>query len=249
MNWVFTPAFCKAAMLKGLIHHLHSNPDHLEGFKHVVIDQHYPVEKEKNQKQIRELCKESGSIYVDSLYDRGLHRGLNHAMKVVGVESTDIFIGCDPDDRPSVGSFKAMKKVMENEPMVAVCGLNFWVLPWKQKKDGDWPKEKLGGENVWVHPGVEMWNIAAFNLPFITRLGGFHQPNAFYGGIEVFLYEYWRQHGMKLVYLIDHTSEAVPVDRDNPDLYDKTYGTWKIDHACHGYLHGYEQWLKEKNHA
>jgi len=247
MNWVFTPAFCKAKMLQGLLQHLYQEPGTMEGFVHVILDQHYPADEGgMHSEKIKALCKKYKCIYLDSHYDRGLHQGLNYAWQAMSVIPGDILIGCDPDDRPSPGAFQAMKKVMQADPLIAVCGLNFHVLPWKQKEHGLVMEEvKTAGERVWVHPSVEMWNVAAFNTHFIQSVGGFHQPNAYYGGLEVALFREWPKHGLKLVYLIDHTAESVPVNREDPELYDIAYGDWKIAHATKGYQKSYAEWLKE----
>lgn len=245
-NWIFTPAFCKYRMLEECLDHIYCVKNNTEGFQHVIIDQHYPVEELENSRRIRELANAYGCTYVDSLFDRGLHHGLNNAIRLMQVEIDDTLIGCDPDDRPSHGAFHALKKVMDHNTLIAVCGLNFHVLPWKQKETKqEWPVEVIAGEKVWLHPSIEMFNIAAFNLKLLHMIGGFSQPNAYYGGIEVELYKNWLPLGMRLAYLIDHTSEAKQVDRTKPELYDESYGKWKIAHACNGYVHSYAQWLKD----
>lgn len=245
-TWIFTSAFCKAKMLEECLKHLYSDPFlEIKPFCHVVIDNHYPINKEKNRERIQELCLQYRCAYIDSGCDLGLHQGLNKAMAIVGVEPDDHLLGCDPDDRPSKGWALAMTQVMTGDPSVAVCGMNFWVLPWKQNQQGAWKREIINYHRVWIHPGVEMWNVAAFNMKLVRSLGGFSQPNAYYGGIEIALYHEWVKRQMKLVYLIDYSSEAVPVNREDPELYDQIYGKWKIDHAMHGYTGSFESYLKE----
>lgn len=244
MKFVFTPAFCKASMLRDCMEHLYATQP-MDEYEHIIVDNHYPVQKAINREYIRELCRKYGATYVDSGGDLGLHGGVNYAMRLVGVKSDDFYVGCDPDDRPSTGALKAIFDVMEADPKVAVCALNFFVIPWKMKDHGlVMQEEVIAGHNVWVHPGVEMWNVAGFNMPLVHKLGGFWQPNAFYGGIEVALYHQWSKEGMKLVYLKDFNSEDKPVDRNNPELYDQTYGQWKIDHATKGFKESFEIWLK-----
>lgn len=246
MNWIFTPAYCKSSMLEGCLKNLYESPTYLDGFTHVIIDQHYPVDIDHNRKAIQDLCKQYGCTYIDSGYDRGLHGGINNAMQVLSVKPTDAFIGCDPDDRPSPGAIQALKRVMEADPSVAVAALNFWVIPWKMKEHGLVMKEEtIGGEHVWIHPGVEMFNVVSFNMKLVHELGGFHQPNAYYGGIEISLFHEWFKRGMKLVYLRDHNSEHVKVDRDDPSLYDKSYGEWKIAHATKGFKGSFQEWLNQ----
>lgn len=246
-SFVVTPSFCKAAMLEDFLQYIYSEPKNMEGFEHVVIDNHYPVDKEENHDRLKKLCDKYEIVYVNSGKDLGLHEGVNNAIRMVGIKPEDIYIGCDPDDRPTHGSFQAMREVMLKDPSLPVLALNFWVLPWKQKEHGlVMEDETIAGHRVWRHPGVEMWNVAAFNMRIIDDMGGFRQPNAYYGGIEIALYHHWVKLKMKMGYLRDFSAEAVPVDRKNPDLYDFDYGTWKIDHAQRGFKGSFEEWLKTK---
>ncbi len=223
---------------------MYSKPDNMKGFKHVILGNHYPVDKKYNQWKIQELAKHYGCIYIDSLYDRGLHQSLNYALAILDIQPTDIFIGCDSDDRPSHGAFQALRTVMIHDPSIAVLGLNFWVLPMKQEKEGrPWPESTIAGHRVWTHPGAEMFNVVSFNMKLIQEIGGFYQPNAYYGGIEIALYREWSKRQMKLCYLIDHSAEAVQVNREDPLLYDKSYGQWKIDHATKGFSGSFEEWV------
>lgn len=245
-SWIFTPAFCKTELLRQCLKHLYSEPGNTEGFHHVVIYNHYPDRYSANVFDFKNLASLFGCIFIDSLYDRGLHDSLNNAMKIVGVQPGDIVIGCDPDDRPSHGAFQAMRQVMLATPKIAVLGLNFSVLPWKQGIEGaPWHESVIEGHRVWNHSGAEMFNIAAFNSTLLHEIGGFSQPNAYYGGIEIAMYQHWVRKGMRLAYLIDHTSEAVPVDRNDPLLFDGAYSQWKVAHATQGYKKGYADWLKD----
>lgn len=244
MKYLFTPAFCKSVMLEECLKHLYATDEITKlGIKHVVIDNHYPVRKQENRSQIQNLCWQYGITYIDSGLDLGLHRGLNNAMQVLGMTSGDIFLGCDPDDRPSPGALTAMSDVIL-DPSVAVCGLNFWVIKERKTQIPNFYEAWIRGHRAWVHPFVEMWNVAAFNMKLIFDMGGFSQPNAYYGGIEARMYHEWLKRGLKLVYLPDHTSEASPVDRSV--LADPEYRQWKDEHVG-GYPYSFEAWLKERH--
>lgn len=247
-NWLFTPSFCKAAMLRDLMEHIHRSPKDLEGMTHVVIDNHYPVNKEKNREEIRSIAHQYGAIYVDSGFDRGLHDGINNAMKFVGVTPEDTFIGCDPDDRPSPGWTEALLAVRKADPKIAVLALNFWVIDMRKKQHG-LPVKSVAGHNVIYHPSVECWNVAAFDLKLIFESGGFREPNKYYGGLELALQEAWRKKGQCLAYLEHIRSDAAVVDRNDPRVYDADYGTWKLDHATKGFTESFETWLKQRGKA
>lgn len=245
-NWLVTPVFAKAALLSDFLGYLYSDRSNVKGFHHVILGNHYPIDEKNNTEGIRVLAEKFDCIYIDSLYDRGLHGSLNNALNILDIGENDIFIGCDCDDRPSPGAFQAMKEVMLFDPTIGVLGLNFWVLPWKMKEHGLVMQEKtVAGHKLWVHPGVEMWNIAAFNMKLMAKMGGFSQPNAYYGGIEVAIQGTMAQQNMKLCYLQDFSAEAVKLDRDDPSLFDKSYRDWKTAHAHGGFQGSYEKFLLE----
>lgn len=244
-TWIFTPAFCKAKLLEDALefYYKQGHPK----MEHVITDNHYPVDKENNRKEIKRLAEKFGCHYIDSGKDLGWHHGMNNAVKILGITADDLVLGCDPDDRASPGTFQALKDVMDADPKVAICAVNFWVLPWKIKEHGlTMRDEEIAGHKVWVHPSVEMWNVCAFNMRLVFEMGGFTQMSPYYGGLEVAMHRAWQRHGMKLCYLKDYSSEAVKLDRTDRTLFDPEYGDWKVEHAHKGYKGSFEEWLKER---
>lgn len=243
-TWLVTPSFCKAALLDDYLKHIYLTPPKTE-FTHVIIDNHYPVDKEQNKKKLKELAREYNCLYVDSGQDLGLHRGLNNAMLRASIRPGDILIGCDPDDRPSPDFLDIMKEVMLADPKLAVCCLSFSVIFDRIKQGVTFKKMEIAGHDLRVHPGVEMWNIAGFNTHLLGRIGGFSQPNNFYGGIEIDLYKAWTKRDMYYGYLYNVISDALPMDRTNRVFFDPEYRQWKTDHV-NGYKKSFELWLKER---
>lgn len=247
VTFLFTPAFCKASMLQDLLAHLYGPLPEIRpaarAMKHVVIDNHYPVQKDLNREQIRALAESYGCIYVNSGRDLGLHEGINAAAKVVGIRPCDRFVGCDPDDRPAPGFVQAITEVMDADPDLAVLGCSFWVIPWRRDQGVAFEEKVIAGRRVWIHPGVEMWNVAGFNWRFMTEIGGFRQPNAYYGGLEACLFPEWQRRGLKLGYLPDFRSDVVKLDQNDTRLFDPEYRRWKDDHVA-GFKGGFEEWLR-----
>lgn len=216
---------------------------HDGSFQHVIIDNHYPINKDWNRRRIRDLAEYYGCTLVDSGGDLGLHEGINNAARVVGMRPEDHFIGCDPDDRPQQGFVNAIRSVLEADPTFAVVGCSFWVIPWRKDQGVAFQEVPVGGQRVWVHPGVEMWNVAGFNWKFITEIGGMRQPNSHYGGLEACLFPEWQKRGMKLGYLPDVRSDAVKLDQNDTRIFDPEYRQWKDAHVA-GFKGGFEDWLR-----
>jgi hypothetical protein len=240
-TWIFTPAFARWTLVEDQLKFLYK--DGPLDAEHVLIDQRYPIDGERNHAELKRLAKEYGLTYVDSGEDLGLHRGFNRAYRIVGVKPGDVCLGVDPDDRPAPGFVSALRDVMLADPSLAILGLSFWVIPWKREQGVQFTDEVIAGHNVWIHPAVEMINVVAWNTRFLEDIGGIDQPNAFYGGLEAKLYPLWAQRGLRLGYMPDVRSDHVAVDRNDGRLFDPEYRQWKDAHVA-GFTGSFEAWLK-----
>jgi hypothetical protein len=248
-TWLVTPAFCRAGLLADLMGHLYGNTDPAAAraaagiHQHVIIDNHYPLPTQPlNSQGLIDIADKYDLVYIDSGRDRGLHEGLNHALSWLRIDwQHDLLIGNDPDDRCCFDAFRAMREVMEADDRVAVCGVNFSVIR-ERLSEGKLYQSRIADHRVLIHPSLEMWNVAAFDLSLVKQAGGFSEPYKYYGGIEMSLYRHWSTRGMYLVYLEDFTSEMVPVP---PKLMDPEYRQWKTAHLA-GFEGGFAQWLAEQ---
>jgi hypothetical protein len=237
-TFIITPCFAKSTLVSDFLAHFYAAPPRFE-FTHALLLNHYPVNREQNNEEIKKLAQLYDCTLVDTGGDLGLHRSLNHAVEKLGIGPMDLVIGHDPDDRCSPGALDAIRDVMCADPLVAVCGLNFSVIQQK----GPYPESAIAGHRVWVHPSVEMFNVVGWNMSLIHAAGGFSQPNSHYGGIEIALYPEWVNRGMKLVYLIDHTSDYIKVDRNDSRLFDQSYHEWKVAHGFGKFKGNFDEWL------
>lgn len=241
MNWLITPAFCRWELLADMLCHTYQDPLPKDTV-HVIVDQHYPVNKSENRNQIYELAEEYGCLWVDSGRDLGLQGGVNNALVRIGATKHDILLGLDPDDRVSPGALNALIEVMTADKSFAVLGTSFQMV--FDRLDAGFPygEEKIAGYDVLIHPNTDVWNVCAWNLDWLLSVGGLKQRNAYYFGLEEAMYGEWMMRGLRLGYLADYTSDYVPVDRMNPSLFDREYGLWKVDHIK-GFQGSFEEWL------
>ncbi len=237
---LITPCFAKAALLRDLLEFLALNPP---GIDHYILGNHYPINRHTNNDEIRCLANDYGCKFIDSIRDLGLHHSLNNAVKQIGLDDDDIVITVDPDDRPTPGFVDAINNVMRWDDKLAVLALNFWVID-ERIKEQKLAQELILGHSVCIHPSVEMFTIAAFNMRFINSIGGFDEPLPYYGGLESYLHSKWAPMGMRLGYLEHYRADAAPVDRGDPNLFDPEFRLWKNAHVA-GYKGGFEEWLKE----
>lgn len=241
MNWIITPAFCRWELLADMLCHTHQDPLPKDTV-HVVLDNHYPINKSENRSQIYELCEEYGCLYIDSKGDFGLHRSVNNAMKRLGMTKDDQFIGLDPDDRVSPGALQVLIEVMQKDKTFAVLGTSFKMVFDRMDSGFVYGYEKIAGHDILVHPNTDVWNVCAWNMEWLLSIGGLKQRHAYYFGLEETMYGEWFLRGLKFGYLADYTSDYVPVDRMNPSLFDREYGLWKCDHIK-GFEGSFEEWL------
>lgn len=92
----------------------------------------------------------------------------------------------------------------------------------------------------WVHPAVDMWNIAAYSIIWIKSIGGFNEPYKYYGGLESYLYS--KFDGKKLAYLPDYRSDEIKLDLNDPKFFDPEYRQWKDAHLA-GDQRSFGEWL------
>lgn len=241
-TYLITPAFCKAAMLEGCLDHLYQEtPNWME---HIIVDDGYPVDKDDNQERIRQLARERNLLYVDTGSNIGFHKALNFGCKVAGVTQDDLLLLCDPDDRPSPGAMLALEQVMKSDPKIVVGALSFDVIHNNLKPGVNCREEMRAGHRVWIHETTDMWNVTAYNMNFIHSIGGFDEPFPYYGGIESYLFSHWRKDmNQKLVYLPDHRSDHIVLNKQDSFLFDRSYRLWK-DAAVTGYKGSFSEWLK-----
>lgn len=241
-NWIFTPAFCKAEMMAEFLAHV--TPIMPPDFKHVIIDDHYPIKKEATSQAIQALAISYGCIYIRTPKNLGLHHALNHAMRTLSVSDDDFYVNCDADDRPAPGTFQAMKQVMLADPTIAVLGCSFANI--RDQKFFAEGREVIAGHTVAIHPNVEMWNVSAINMRFLKAIGGnFSEPYPYYGGIESYLYSKYRMMGLRLAYLVDYSSDCKAVSEG---LVDREFQEFKRAHVNGpaAYPFNFEQFLKDR---
>ena len=202
---VVTQVFAKAELLKYSLDNLYKYGSR-NWDEHYLLLKHYPINKEKNHEQIREYAKQYGCKVFDCEFDRGLHEGLNFFFEKNPQPAGTRMLGFDPDTavKPEAKNFDlVMNEVMDacpNIPIVALWGVGVENKHEQLKQYEITIKE----HNVLIHPDVEMYNLALFDLDWVFKTGGFKEPNAYYGGLECYFYQKMQETNKKLAYLVDY---------------------------------------------
>lgn len=160
-------------------------------FTHVLVDQHYPINKEENRKEIAEICKEFGVAIVDPGKNLGLHEGFNWAMRKLEMKPEDIMICFDPDSYPvTPGWDMALVRAILGDPEKRIA----WASVTNKSSMGDiiakghTVRKSDGFIELWIpnHPIVNF--LCAFHVEWLLSVGGLSEPKNFYGHLESHMY-------------------------------------------------------------
>src|SRR4030042_4053004 len=203
---VITPAFCKAALLEQSLANYYEYQT--ENYEHWILVNHYPVNRKKNNNEIRKVAEKFKCKVFDSEYDRGLHNSVNNFYAHNPQPPGSIHIGFDPDsaiEQLSHGFDKALSGTLQCGIIDhSIAFLALWGIGAEIHKKDLINKLFINDNAVIIHPTIEMFSVGAIDLDFIKLIGGFSQPNNYYGGAEVYFWSYMQKYNKKLAYLTEY---------------------------------------------
>jgi hypothetical protein len=208
----------------------------------VMVDQHWPIDREKNKKEIERIALKNSAILLDPGKNLGLHHGFNWAFNQLHIPDNAMVIGFDPDSWPVVAGWdKSMCDVFVADP--SIIWLSLWhphatreLLHENKSK----PESVIAGHRVVEVSAPVMNSVCGFRAGFLKKSGGLTEPSKYYGGLECSMWEKVKAHG-KWVFLPDYKEELHFQDVVNP-----LYRDWKWEHAHKEYPHDFTQFLKER---
>lgn len=237
------PAFCRAEMFEASRAYLKTiETPGLVDERWIFLNKYPLPSVEENEKKLIKAAKRFGYKIFDSEYDRGPHKAWNNFLEKNPQPPGAITIGPDGDSAGCPGYDKAIIDVMRADPEIAVCAL--WNVGASLQNDNlkEYYKE-VAGYRVCYHPGIEMFNVCGIDLDWIKETGGFNQPYAYYGCLELDMYPKFATTKRKLAYLVDFR-EGADLTEDWSSYLDPEYREWKNAHLA-GYVKSFGEWLKE----
>lgn len=208
---------------------------------HVLLDQHYPVDKAENQVELEAICGEFDVAYLRAHQNLGLHRGFNFCLEELAVTASDIVIGYDPDSHPvSEGWDMALVRAIQGDPEARIVWaslMNERAYPEILKRGYD-QRVVDGYIEVWEPKQPTVNSICAWRCDWLLEHGGLDQPRPYYGHLESTM---WNRLGPYSWAFLTGWSETDEIR----DLHDRDYVHWK---ACHSHLQSFdrdfEAWLE-----
>lgn len=214
--------------------------------KHIFVDQHYPINKKKNQTELKKICKDFGITYLDPGKNLGLHGGFNWAVEQMGgYKSDDYYIGFDPDSYVlSPGWDLALLTPFLHRANVG------WTSLMNQRSQEDikskpFSPHKLAQVYTWQPHQAVMNSICMWSGKYLSLTQGLHEPLHWYGLLECDMFERLKQYNMEWHFLCDwHEDDRLR------DLQDEEYKIYKWEYAhMKSTTDDFETWLEKGKKA
>jgi len=205
-----------------------------------MLNAHYPL---MSHETLVEICEEFNITLIEHPEQKniGLHRGYNYLFDLFPEVKQAICF--DPDALPNtVGWDKALFDAIDI-PEVVIAALNHNVIQHELNTRGCNDFANTIGYNLVtpIEPGC--MTLGAIDVDWIRSIGGFQEPNEWYGGLESWLWsKYDNKH--RQVYLKDYFDQD---QNDVGSLHDAIYTQWKFDHAHKGDKRNFDQYVRDLN--
>jgi len=182
-------------------------------YRHLFLNQHYPLNKKENEERLREICSTGGVEWLDAGGNLGLHGGFNWVLNKINVQPGDLVIGYDPDSWPISSGWDMALLTAVRDPRVGWASL--WG-PWvdqdmaDRKAKGLLDRIDVGHIETWAIRAPIMNSVCAFRGDFLKASGGLHENYHWYGTLEIAMWSHLQKNNMRWVFLPgwreDHTA-------------------------------------------
>lgn len=196
-------------------------------FKHYLVDQHYPLRRDENLAEMKKIADEYGLTWLDSGKDRGLHHGLNWTLDQIKPAEDDVMINFDPDSGPTISGWDIalVETIRAGYALACSCDDRSLLELNERGYRQEWVK---GCIRIWTPVTNCLFSIVAWDCGFIRKMGGFDEENAYYGGLESYVWHHLNRLGRKWAYLPDFIEE-----NSSRAMTDLEYTSYKWCHAHH----------------
>lgn len=197
------------------------------------------MDREKNLALIHEFAADYLFSYLDPGRDLGLHMGLNWVLLKIGPKPGDVIITYDPDSQPETPGFDhaLAETVQSGEYEIAS---SFTIHSEREFQERGYLEKTCRGRRVFIPNTGMMIGNTAWSCDFLKRVGGFKEPNAYYGGIEAAMTQELRKTGGQWAFLPDVKEGWL--DRS---YHDTEYTNWKVDHAAQKFKGSFADYLSK----
>lgn len=209
-------------------------------YRHVLLDQHYPLDKEANRAAVRALCRELEIEVLDAGRNLGLHHGFNYVLQQLSPAPDDIVIAYDGDSTPlGQGWDLALVRAILGDPERKIV----WASLSNPRSAKDLAERGYSEKLIDGHLPVRITktavtnSVCAWRFGWLQSVGLLSEPSAFYGHLEAAMFS--KLGSNQWAFVRDY------VESDElRDLHDRAYVVYKW---CHAHLRSwpgdFESWL------
>lgn len=195
-------------------------------FRHLAINNHYPINKELNNKMIKILCDHYGIELFDEGKNLGLSGGLNYLIKEANLNDEDIIIGLDNDVWPETqGWGTPLVDCIRYGYQVGWSSLIFPIAE-KEIRERGYTIHTIRGNVVWETHAAVCNSICAWNVKMLKEINGIEESGHFYGGLESATFDKIKKFNWKWVFLTQYEEKFNEKIRQ-----DKCYDIYKWEYA------------------
>lgn len=209
---------------------------------YVLVDAHWPIDKEKSKFKLREIADNYNLPIIDPGKNRGVDGNWNFVISEMGLKDGDVLVGCDPDGRALQNEWaSALMEVFNerDEMYYGACNENrFYTHGWHNCSE---EHALSSGLKYLTFSRIVAWSLGGFDIGWVKRVGGIKQLSKHYGGIEDEMHGRCRPHGGNFFKLKDY------YDKHIYDVH-VDYVSWKKHQArfAIGEDIDFESWLKRE---
>lgn len=214
--YTITVAFCPAAQLARCLAEQYVWNDSTSGSDHYVVQGHYPINREKNNRDIEMITHAFGLTFLDPGRDLGSAQSQWWALQQIGAKEGDYWINLDPDSCCDTGWELAATTVLEKDenciviscraPLIdAFIASKNYVLDEKIVKN-----EYRAGTQVFRYGIARQpipFNLSMWRYSFFKELGCIPQAGEMWGEVEAVVHQQAKMRDKYHAYLLDHVEE------------------------------------------
>lgn len=210
-------------------------------FEHKILMQHYPINKELNDKLLTTLFNHYNCTIYDLGKNVGLSAGYNYLIQQCNLQPGDIVIGSDLDVNP-IGEHwgKAIVDVINTDPTIG------WVSLQNQHSERElnargFTTHTINNRICYEGHDACVQSIVGWSAASLQGMNGLEEQSKWYGGGEVVSYPKLKALGLRWVYLAQYKEAFSPLcESDGPYRHYK----WNLAHLRTTTL-DFESWLNE----
>lgn len=207
--FTLTVAFCPAVLLARCLMEYRKNRTIIPE-KHIVILGHYPINKDKNNNDIKMLVESYGEAELwDPGEDIGSAQSQQWALDRLDIGIDDAYINWDPDSNCKIKGWDlALKVVLENDPQCTLVSCLSPMTQYFAKQKGTIPAIKEAcGIQYGIYPLPVPFNLSIWRYSFIKEIGGIPQMGLWFGEVEALWYHHSTIRQKYHAYLMSYEEE------------------------------------------